>query len=385
MERTCRKLALLVGSNPLPNYLAAMALKPAEVILLYTPETQEPKENLVGVFRKKGLETIQLCIADATDARAIREVCEGLERLACDHLHYSGGTKPMAAHARRAFNGVEANISYLDERKGLLRFEDGRDENLSTLDLGLTIDILLGLHGLENRSRPVSRQRGPSESDTRAVAERLLREPSVAKELYDHFRPAGKKKSLSKAKEVPLIPSEHALELSVCKVPDSDWKSDTYDAWEKFLTGGWLEQWSAEMIRSVLHEQPPRIDNSLVCERSGAGTRREFEIDVALVFRQRLYVVSCTADTTLPNCKPKLFEVAMRSRQMGGDLARCALVCLLDGTDSKGPKVEQLRSDIRSLWDAPNVPQVFGLADLREWTGINGSPNLQVLNNWLEE
>jgi hypothetical protein len=68
---------------------------------------------------------------------------------------------------------------------------------------------------------------------------------------------------------------------------------------------------------------------------------------------------------------------------MGGDLARSALVCLLDGGDNKGPFVEQLRSHMASVWDAPNPPAVFGLTDLREWAGTSGSPNLGTLREWL--
>jgi hypothetical protein len=76
--------------------------------------------------------------------------------------------------------------------------------------------------------------------------------------------------------------------------------------------------------------------------------------------------------------------VALRARQMGGDLARSALVCLLDGSDNRGSYVDQLRSDIASVWDAPNVPRVFGLADLREWAGTSDAANTGSLMEWLD-
>lgn len=44
--RCVKTLALLVGSNPLPNYLAAMILKPREVVLIYSPETKDPRDHL---------------------------------------------------------------------------------------------------------------------------------------------------------------------------------------------------------------------------------------------------------------------------------------------------------------------------------------------------
>ncbi len=43
-ERRSDKLALLVGSNPLPNYVAATMLQPKEVVLLYSPETKDPRD-----------------------------------------------------------------------------------------------------------------------------------------------------------------------------------------------------------------------------------------------------------------------------------------------------------------------------------------------------
>ncbi len=86
----------------------------------------------------------EACIDDATDVRKIRDACGSLQ---VDHLHYSGGTKPMAAHARGTFKLADSQASYIDERKGLLRFDDGYDIPLRDRDLKLTLDLVLALHG----------------------------------------------------------------------------------------------------------------------------------------------------------------------------------------------------------------------------------------------
>ena len=39
-------LILLVGSNPLPNYLAACALRPRRIALVHTAETKDAKDRL---------------------------------------------------------------------------------------------------------------------------------------------------------------------------------------------------------------------------------------------------------------------------------------------------------------------------------------------------
>lgn len=326
-SRRAEKLALLVGANPLPNYLAAVILEPREVVLIYSPETTEPRDRLRAALKERDdtVEVTAVCIDDATDARKIRDTCGGLE---VDHLHYSGGTKPMAAHARMACKLDESQASYLDEWKGILRFDDHFDISLDQYNLGLTLDLLLKLHGSKRKSQ--QRVGAGTTADIDALAKAALTPGSS--------HPAG---------------------------------SD----------GRWLEDWVAQQVR--LFAQGCIPDVGVHCTRE--KTKRDFEIDVALVRGHRLFVVSCTTAKKHDRCKAKLFEVAMRARQMGGDLARCAVVSLLDGTDQKGQSyVELLRGDIASVWGAPNVPRVFGLADLREWAGITGASNHGTLQEWLD-
>lgn len=326
-NRRAEKLALLVGSNPLPNYLAAVMLEPREVVLIYSPETTDPRDHLRTALAQRNITVNEVCIDDASDARKIRDTCGGIE---VDHLHYSGGTKPMAAHARQACNLTESQASYLDERKALLRFDDSYDIPLDQHELGLTLDLLLALHG---SARKVPQRAGgadPIPDDVDALAEAALTAGSAATVGND---------------------------------------------------GRWLERWAANQVAACVPGCEP--DVSVHCTRKKQA--RDFEIDVALIRGHRLFVASCTTATKLDRCKSKLFEVAMRARQMGGDLARSAVVCLLDGSDQKGrPCVELLRADTASLWDSPNVPRVFGLADLREWAGIRGAPNLSSLKEWLD-
>jgi hypothetical protein len=377
-SRTCTKLALLVGSNPLPNYLAAMALKAREVVLVYTPETAEPRDRLRAVLVKKGLTVTESCIEDATDARLIRDACTKLD---ADHLHYSGGTKPMAAHARMTVVKEDEQASYLDERQGLLRFENGCDCQLSDMDFALTLDVLLELHGT-TRNASTDTRPAPTEQDAKTLAKWILEDPSRVSLILDHFKPLdqGKRKNLplTDAKGRPFTFEGPAL--SVAKVPEDGWSKKTYEHWLDFFCGTWLEMWTESVLRGCLGNTAPPIEVGVNCTRNDVP----FEIDVVFVRGHRLSAISCTTDSTKGLCKSKLFEIAMRCRQMGGDLARSALVCMLDGNDSRGTFVEQLRADIASVWDAPNMPQVFGLADLREWAGIGQAPDTARLKEWLD-
>jgi hypothetical protein len=108
--------------------------------------------------------------------------------------------------------------------------------------------------------------------------------------------------------------------------------------------------------------------------------RANLEVDVAAVRGHRSYFISCTTDTTKTRCKSKLFEVAVRSRQLGGDLSRAALVCLADEAT-----VAALQEDIDDLWGASNTTRVFGLSDVRAWSDCDGrQPNQHRLQVWME-
>ncbi len=374
-KESCQRLLLLVGSNPLPNYLAAVALEPGMAVLAFTPESEEPCDRLCEVLKQRGTEIERVCIQDATQAS---EIEGALENLRADHLHYSGGTKPMAAHARMRFREDASRVSYIDERKGLLRFEDGYDHSLAEIDFGLSVDLLLRLHGGEKKES----SRHDDLDDARKLLEWVLPDPRCqTKLLLDHLSPLTcdrrKKKSLTQAKQEPISLGELGLQLSESTVPGSDWNKKKYELWRDFLCGEWLEVWVADVVRSSLGE-----DEAVEVGLRRVRDKTEFEIDVCFVRGHRLYVISCTTDSTKGLCKSKLFEVALRARQMGGDLAHSAIACLLDNEEGH---VDQLQEDIRSIWDAPNIPRVFGRDHLREWAGCAGPSDTSSLSRWLEQ
>mgnify|MGYP000244704636 CR=1 FL=1 len=382
-QRTCNHLLLLVGSNPLPNFLATLVFNPKTVRLFHSPETEAVKDILKKIItaRCTGVSLSETCIGDATDAAKVRSAFTSIPNDA--HLHYTGGTKIMAAHARMAFreaNGHDDHASYLDERKGVIRFDDGYKIDISKERLALTIDDVLGLHGIQPISKDGPFDPEPSVEDARKIAKAVLRDSNLATTLYNLHRKDGKRISLKEAKARPKSMSEYNLCLSASQVPENQWNNKTYEKWCDFLGGGWLEAWCGDLVREIADKSMVSI--GLDCKLASG---RQFEIDVALVRGYRLYVISCTTDTKINMCKSKLFEVAMRARQLGGDLARSALVCLLQGSDSKGAFVDQLRYDVADVWDAPNTPQVFGLYHLKEWVGMNDSPpKRDSLKNWLD-
>lgn len=387
-------LVLLVGSNPLPNHLVACALRPKRIGLVYTRETEVAKDRLKSQLRQ-ALKSVSFVepdpfVEDATCATTVRRTIDLL--LGQDDqndsvcLNYTGGTKVMAAHARMAFaegGGNPARATYLDEGgrdvAPRLRHDDGRSRSLAELGgPALDLQTVLALHGIQHKPR-TALAGAPTEDDARAILCGVIRNPELAATLYQERRRLAELRKPRAAVSTPFRPSEHGLKLSIRALPESEQMSrKLYESWYKFIGGEWLEEWIGTQLRGLPLAPRPEIAVGVNAFRGDA--RANLEVDVATVHGHRSYFISCTTDATKAVCKSKLFEVAVRSRQLGGDLARAALVCLADdGT------VEALQQDIDDLWGATNTTQVFGLSDLQAWSDCDGrQPSPHALQAWME-
>ncbi len=368
-----RTLVLLVGGNPLPNYLAARILateRPwVRAVLVYTKETEAVKDRLCHALSELGT-VDERFVEDAASAESIRAAWRDLPPPV--HLHYTGGTKAMAAHLharwREEFSDVDwkREASYLDERTEALRFDDGTSVALAGLDLQLELEPLAGLHGLEDLERGTPKPGGPElPGDTLAMARSLLADPGQASRLY---RALPEKVGRWRPEDPDELRCFGIRGLSHDLVPGQAWSRPAKEEWHRFLRGGWLEHWLGDLIRPLIAPHPVWVD---VRARIKG---RPFQVDVVALRRHRVYAVSCTTDATPAGAKSKLFEVAFRARQLGGDLARSALVCFVE------EKLSDVQKDVEAGWDATNVPRPFGLQHLREWL----AGRTDGLARWLE-
>lgn len=296
----------------------------------------------------------------------------------------------MAAHTLRAFlscDGKPEHASYLDEggprRPPRLRFDDGNSTPLS--DFPLTLATVLALHGITHKPRE-AKPPAPTIDDAREILCKVLADVPLANALSCEHKRLEELRKPDKATSAPFRDDRYRLTLSLPEFPtdqqlnslaNSKEKESWFKQWYKFIGGGWLEEWVGEQIRTFALDQSPEITVGVNAFRG--EKKAQLEVDVAVIRGHRSYFVSCTTDTSKPICKSKLFEVAVRSRQLGGDLARAALVCLADDNT-----VGTLQQDIEDLWGASNTPQVFGLSDIRTWSNCGKSSNLHSLKTWLE-
>lgn len=169
-------LILLVGSNPIPNAVAAklLAQSDAKITLIYTSKLSKLAERL-KTWVKKLSNDYQVQLQGPIDESSAEEIQKAIEKAlesgkkenknACISLHYTGGTKAMSVHAYRAIERwCEENhlpkptCSYLDPRKLELIFDPGGQ---SIAPVGqrerlidqprLTLQDMLELHGWEKK------------------------------------------------------------------------------------------------------------------------------------------------------------------------------------------------------------------------------------------
>jgi hypothetical protein len=360
-------LFLLVGENPLPNYVAARLLlkQGGTLYLVHTTDTEKQAKRLEKILSDEGIKTTQLVSLNdyESDAYHIREkIRPKLEAIKDGKigLNYTGGTKAMAVHAYRTVFSKQHQhpdtvFSYLDPRKleMCIDREDGDRIRLKVKPelLEVKLETLFQIHGLELKGNPTQEAQLPQLA---AVLAEVFKDENKAKhwsDWYSHVfcEQARKKKNgnwgnwESKTKLATLsislekLPPEIETEFRRENLIDSDGKLSLQAVKQKgvfteiehfckYLDGLWLEHHVLQQVKNIADQNSIK-DYGLNFKVPLSGTNEGFEFDVAFTRGYQLFAISISTTSKRDLCKSKLFEAYLRARQMGGDEARVALIC----------------------------------------------------------
>lgn len=388
-------LFLLIGTNPLPNYVAArlLLLSPGFLYLLHTKETKPIAERLrLGLRRHLSGVEMEYVEIDSTDNVKIRDGIASLlknrnlnetgRKTSSVGLHYTGGTAAMSVHSYAAFelffkeSLVSVVYSYLDARTLSMRF-DGHGGALQDAILvgelcNITVDEIVRLHGFAS-SAPSLVRAGMS-----AARKEMLKSIAEVRSTV-----SGNKAWNEYVKNLISIPSDPLLTTFTRQIKAqlgdnptdaqvARWldNHDRFSSCQTFLQGKWLEEYVLQAVKSLQDEfKFSDIAINVKPARSDAAANDNFELDVAVTRGYQLFAISCMAagEEDRSKYKEHLLEVYVRARQMGGDEARVALV-----SRNNNPKV--LEDEIRESWFSEGRIRVFGLPNLmnleeamREW------------------
>lgn len=406
-------LILLVGTNPLPNYVAARLLlcPGGHIYLLATAKVMGIADRLRQLLLETGATVDILEIGAGEPGRVFQVVTEYVRRMAGSGavgLNYTGGTKAMAVHSYRAVEQVlpEATFSYLNANNLAMVFiRAGSSATVPVANsIRVSLELLLKLHGYEyltSGGQPIY----PSDTPVGAgTARRLVGflSPNAAQASY----PLLKQRLEAWEQWLPALQSQiAALQASAAQngaaslegvtLPAEIDRFDAREIWDgcehigelaarwstpqhpvaaeyviRWLNGLWLENYTLEAIQQVKSQA-----GIAECWLGIKPMRREkqqavdFEFDVAAMKGYQLFAFSCGTGSQKNKLKLKLFEAYQRAAQMGGEEARTALVCCAlpyhrRDNKSNGPGI--IQQEIQEDWDAQNRVRVFGLEHLLE-------------------
>lgn len=398
-------LILLVGTNPLPNYVAAQLQLAAggRLWLIHTAETQtlatRLKDNLAVPATLRQTQPRHASSVRHTVRPVIAEIQNQTPQGRIG-LNYTGGTAVMAVNAYWVVRQCVPFpvLSYLDAAQLRLRIEsvdDGEDwDEDVALESSPRLSTLLGLHGWQETSSKKEPILARSAAALAKVYGRLVTHgKDKPKSLGSHWEQWVKDKVKSqwcdargnwkRAADPTPIPWPACDGLgAVVDTLSTELPGASPDALDfadaakhgpftgkhklknlgQWLEGTWLESLVLETVQALapgwrFHDACMGLDISFPGSNDvGASTKSE--IDVVAVRGYQLFVFSCTASCTRSDQKHRLFEASVRARQLGGDEARTALVCpALDPQGLTREMTKEYALDDRKI-------HTFGAADL---------------------
>lgn len=387
-------LFLLVGKNPLPNYVVAKSgalLRPeGKLYLVYTSDTRKYADTLRDMLNLTNDELVPL---ESYDANAY-EIKNRITSKAKDlkgrlGLNYTGGTKAMSVNAYLAILSIERSekpvFSYLDPRRLKLCI-DREDQKPfdAEISLELTLQDVFKLHQLSLMQDPITmpilidlaQSIAEVSKEWRNWCDKVLY--AEAKRKKDNGDLCWKTKEQLKTLSIPLVglpiglieilvhkgftTPECYLSLKQIQEKENISFSEPKKVCE-WLDGLWLEHYLLEQIKNISREYGMTFKVPITQIGS------DFEFDVAFMRNYQLFAFSCTSDAKKPLCKSKLFEAYLRAKQLGGDEARIALVCCSDEPDV-------LKAELEVAIEDPKI-NVFGRKHLADLPGA--------ILNWIEE
>jgi hypothetical protein len=398
-------LILLMGTNPLPNFIVAeyyLQNNPAlkNIWLVHSEKTNSQEgtytyaENLVNALKlrhpHKSISFNFIPLSDISNAGKIlsdvkKLLIAGLKENSSVHLNYTGGTKVMGTHVYLALKQEEKRLSksfsYLDART----FRIVNDEKgVITDDLRNKVSILfeelIKLHGFK-------RTNDDSDKDF-SEAIKVFKNLIDEKRLDNYFKENGgynRRLFESKNKEGKLSEkiSELKEELKGYKATDTFFSvvrsmpegHQLFDATGNFVTpvnnrqcesairfldGSWFEDYIYTSLVNGVSDSSIKILKNREIKKD--GWTGNFQLDVILIKGYQLIGISCTTSKEKHICKSKGFEIIHRAKQIGGDEAKAVLFTLLDD-GRKLDLQDELLIDTGST--TANII-VFGIEDLNE-------------------
>lgn len=348
-------LILLVGTNPLPNYVVGKYFlgerenKIKRIFLVHTTKTQDFAKALAKKISQIVPIKPLLLTSEAHGATIRGDIAsywkkeENKPNYSDMHIHinYTGGTKAMSIHVIQAFQELQKSggkgitisklsYSYLEADKHKMYNDD--EPNPISGDLRKIINIELNdLLEIHKYNKPTNGKNPISDQMQQDVS-------SFCKSLNKNYLGSSIKVDLRK-----IAKSEISLGFAL----------------EHFVRY-FLEEDSD--LKKLISDGKLKVCSNLHLKQSNWPSKRYFEIDILLLFGYELIGISCYAGRSIKMSKLKGFEIMHRVTQLGGEEAKSILVTGLNTPKGSAGSADDLENELKIETGNDNI-KVLGLDD----------------------
>ncbi|MBI5650397.1 MAG: DUF1887 family protein [Chloroflexi bacterium] len=366
-------LFLLVGANPLPNYVAGCLLtrSGSRIHLLHTDSSGMIAAAIKSALDEDARErTIILReIDEANEGRIVQQMGTILREVSGSvGLNYTGGTKPMATHVYRTIQQQFPNaiFSYLNARTLALLVDQHGDKPAQTIPVAtrvqVTLERLVGMHGYY-----ITRQNRELKCLSLANALAIVHAtPEGFAEWRKYLRED--LTGMPALEKYPLLKPVADTFIQLCGNPNPTVAQmaqllgfDTLTSCRTWLMGTWLEEYTYDQLHQA-SQNFSLTDTGLGVTLKKNKSTTTIDIDLAAMFNYQLFALSCQVSESSQLNKDHLFEVYARAQQLGGEEARSALICC-----ENNPL--RLQNEIEELWYTSGHARVFGRIHLPNLKG----------------
>lgn len=404
-------LILLLGGNPLPNFITADYLLntarddedflpiPHKIIFVSTERTEKFYKSVLTLLKKRHenlfpqeeeLQLVKKHREPDNIQEKIKAVLKKQTSIKSIHLNYTGGTKPMSVNAFMAaanFNGeskIKLILSDLDpdnfKLKTYLFHSSSNIKNFpSKGDLReyvhLNIPEIFDLHHMKPLENKNDKKDAILEENKIDVIEvgcavsRKYKEGSRQKrflEIYNELKTTNGKASSKIIDEFPFLKrmfdENLKLKLSI---------GQFYD----YINGKWLEYYIYKSLNLLADEAKVTVVRKGV-KAVYKYEKRQCEIDVIAIKGCQMFLFSCTASKKIKIVKQKAFEALFRAEQLGGEHAAVIVVSTMFNDRIENKKfsmknnVKELEKDVKQF-DAENKCHFIGINELSDVSELN--------------
>lgn len=423
-------LILLIGGNPLPNYITAKYLLtkgredesdlpvPDKIVFVYSKSTEIFKKSIItqlALDEKQHVIPINLDANERDPETIMRRLREELHKFAPAaslHLNYTGGTKTMSVfsaltamtyHWKQSNEGCIFLMSDLDPEKNRLAVmmqnvmsvaQPSFKRLPAKLDLRehIKIDVatLFALHGMnvkkpgtetltlpteklyEFGKQAIVRYRAGRGKDIFRVFEEFEKDLKTIKRL--NKTEDAQEQAISKNQNIRNALDQIYVDFPYAKKCFTYLQQNMtrpYAMFIEFFTGKWVE----EVVLHVL--QQLQTKQAIPVHELKKGVEAEFngrpcEIDVITIRGYQLFLCSCTTSQDIKYVKQKAFEAIYRAEELGGEHAKTIVISTMynktDGRSESFADNNNLKQLEKDLqqFDAKRNCSLIGLDELED-------------------